>query len=99
MEKGAPAVLSGFLFVCQFQLLCPTFAPALASIFMQKALSTFLKAALALSLFLLVVSLVYVTKSPDELDPDSMLLAMLLLSFSGLGSLVIGIILFRMKGK
>ena len=66
---------------------------------MQKALSTFLKAALALSLFLLVVSIVYVTKSKEELDPDSMLLAMLLLSFSGLGSLVIGIILFRMKSK
>ena len=66
---------------------------------MQKALATFLKAALVLALFLLVVSLIYVTKSPEELDPDSMLLAMLLLAFSSLGSLVIGIILFRMRGN
>ena len=66
---------------------------------MQKALATFLKAALVLALFLLVVSIVFVTKSREELDPDSMMMAMLLLVFSSLGSLVISIVLFKMRGK
>ncbi len=64
---------------------------------MKKAISRFLKAALTLTLFLFTVSIVYTGKSPEELDGDSMLLAMLLLAFSGIASLVIGIILLMMR--
>ncbi|GAB5527826.1 MAG: hypothetical protein Roseis2KO_56980 [Roseivirga sp.] len=64
---------------------------------MKQAISRFLKAALVLTLFLFTVSMVYVGKSPDELDADSMLLAMLLLAFSGIASLVITIILVKMR--
>lgn len=64
---------------------------------MKQAISRFLKAALVLTLFLFTVSIVYVGKSPDELDGDSMLLAMLLLAFSGLASLIITIILVKMR--
>lgn len=64
---------------------------------MKQAISRFLKAALVLTLFLFTVSIVYVGKSPDELDADSMLLAMLLLAFSGIASLVITIILVKMR--
>lgn len=64
---------------------------------MKKAISRFLKAALVLTLFLFTVSIVYTSKSPEELDGDSMLLAMLLLAFSGIASLIISIILVMMK--
>lgn len=64
---------------------------------MKQAISRFLKAALILMLFLLTVSLVYVGKSSDELDGDSMLMAMLLLAFSGIASIVIVVILVMMK--
>ncbi len=64
---------------------------------MKQAISRFLKAALVLTLFLFTVSIVYVGKSPDELDADSMLLAMLLLAFSGIASLIITVILVKMR--
>ncbi|MCE7995614.1 MAG: hypothetical protein HEP71_26785 [Roseivirga sp.] len=64
---------------------------------MKQAISRFLKAALVLTLFLLTVSIVYVAKTPEELDADSMLLAMLLLAFSGIASLIIGAILVKMR--
>lgn len=64
---------------------------------MKKAISRFLKAALVLTLFLFTVSIVYTRKSPEELDGDSMLIAMLLLAFSGIASLIIGILLLMMR--
>lgn len=64
---------------------------------LRKSISRFLRAALCLTLFLLVVSIVYAGKSPEELDGDSMLLAMLLLSFSAIASLAITIILIAMR--
>lgn len=48
-------------------------------------------------LFLLIVSIVFVSKSQDELDADSMLMAMLLLAFSGIASTIITVILVMMK--
>jgi hypothetical protein len=64
---------------------------------LRKSISRFLRAALCLTLFLLVVSSVYVGKSKEELDGDSMLLAMLLLAFSAISSLAITIILIVMR--
>ena len=64
---------------------------------MQKSISRFLKAVLVLTTFLLVVSIIYVGKSSNELDADSMLMAMLLLVFSSVATIAVSILLFKMR--
>ncbi len=64
---------------------------------MQKAIRNFLRTALILTLFLLVVSTVYLIRLSDGLDPDSMMLAMLLFVFSLVAVIGISLVLRTMK--
>lgn len=64
---------------------------------MQKAIRNFLRAALVLALFLLVVSSVYLLWLTDGLDPDSMMLAMLLFVFSLVAVIGISLVLRTLK--
>ncbi|MBO3697756.1 hypothetical protein [Roseivirga sp. E12] len=67
---------------------------------MKKTLSTFLKLALTISVILFFISFYYVIFNRDlQLDPDSMLLALLLVIFTALASVVISIVLFIMHKK
>lgn len=64
---------------------------------MQKAIRQFLFAALGLSLFLLIVSSIYLIGLSDGLDHDSMMLAMLLFAFSLVACIIIGLVLRTMR--
>gem|GEM_PF-5798756 len=65
---------------------------------MRKSIYRFLNLMFVLFLFLLVVSIYYLSQGKQmELDGDSYLLSALLCAVTGLGSLVIGIIIFFMK--
>ena len=64
---------------------------------MQKAIRQFLVAALVLTIFLLVVSIVFLAQSSNDSDADSMMLAFLLLAFSAFTGLILGIIIWKLK--
>ena len=64
---------------------------------MQKAIRQFLVAALVLTIFLLVVSIVFLARSSNDSDADSMMLAFLLLAFSAFTGLILGIIIWKLK--
>ena len=64
---------------------------------MQKAIRQFLVAALVLTIFLLVVSVVFLARSSNDSDADSMMLAFLLLAFSAFTGLILGIIIWKLK--
>lgn len=64
---------------------------------MQRAIRNFLKAAIGLVVFLLVVSVIFLAKSSNQSDSDSMMLAFLLLAFSLFGLLVLGIALKKTR--
>lgn len=67
---------------------------------MTKTLINFLKAALALFVVLFFISFYYLIFNQQlRLDPDSMLLAMLLAVFTGLASVIIGVILAVLHKK
>jgi len=66
---------------------------------MLSAIRKFIWAALGLATFLLIVSVVFLLRSSADSDPDSMMLALLLLAFSVIASLVFIIILWKMKEK
>jgi len=67
---------------------------------MKKTLSHFLKVALTISVILFFISFYYLMYNENlQLDPDSMLLAMLLVIFTALVSIVISIILFIMHKR
>ncbi len=67
---------------------------------MKKTIATFLKLALTVSLILFGISFYFLMyKSDVNLDGDSMLLALLLVIFTSLASLVMSIILFIMHKK
>lgn len=67
---------------------------------MKKTIATFLKLALTVSVILFFISFYFLMNNRDlSLDGDSMLLALLLLIFTALISVVFGIILFIMHKK
>lgn len=67
---------------------------------MKKTLTTFLKVALTISVVLFFISFYYLMYNENlQLDADSMLLALLLVIFTALSSVVISVILFIMHKK
>mgnify|MGYP000666107063 FL=1 len=62
---------------------------------MTKTLVSFIKVALTLAVALFFISFYYLAFNQRiGLDPDSMLLAMLLVVFTGLASVIMGVILY-----
>ncbi|OEK00534.1 hypothetical protein BFP97_02995 [Roseivirga sp. 4D4] len=67
---------------------------------MKKTFSNFLKVALTISVILFFISFYYLMYNENlQLDADSMLLALLLVIFTALASVVISVILFIMHRK
>lgn len=67
---------------------------------MTQTFINFIKAALALSVILFLISFYYLVFNKSlQLDPDSMLLSLLLVVFTGLATAVLGVILAVLHKK